>query len=374
MKLLIVDDQIENLQLLVDIFSQEPYEIMAAKDGQEALNLVEKITPDLILLDINMPVIDGYEVCRRLKANEATKAIQIIFLTAQGSSGDEAKGLAMGAVDYISKPFSIDIVKQRVKNHLELKHYQNSLQKLNQDLQERIDLALAKNTKQEKLAGMGEMISMIAHQWRQPLSAISVSIANIRVQDELNNTSTDKKNKTIQKMEQQVLYLNNTIDDFRNFFKTSKEKETIRPSDMIENVLALLHALILESHIEIKNYSKVKEPLHLFVNELLQAVLNIIKNACDAFNERDQKNKFIEFHDKVIDKKTYELTISDNAGGIPEHILEDIFVPYVTTKGKNGTGIGLYMSKMIIEQHMHGTIEVHNDNKGAVFTIRLPLP
>lgn len=126
-KLLIVDDQVENLQLLVDIFKNVGYEITAARNGEEALTIARKIIPDLILLDINMPNLNGYEVCEALKEDFRTKDISIIFLSAQNSSVDEAHGLRLGAVDFISKPFVVEVVKQRVKIHVELKQLKDKM-------------------------------------------------------------------------------------------------------------------------------------------------------------------------------------------------------------------------------------------------------
>lgn len=129
-KILIVDDIIDNLRLLVDIFRQDEYEIIIAKSGDEALKIVISANPDLILLDVNMPGKDGFEVCQELKQSPRTCKIPIIFLTALNETKDEAKGLALGAADFITKPFSPEIVQARVKNHLKLKDYQDNLEEL----------------------------------------------------------------------------------------------------------------------------------------------------------------------------------------------------------------------------------------------------
>jgi PleD family two-component response regulator len=126
-KLLIADDQIENLQLLVKIFNQEGYEIIATRNGEEALNMAQKELPDIALLDINMPRLNGYEVCKILKSDDATRDIATIFISAQNSSAEESYGLSIGAVDYITKPFVVEIVKQRVKIHAELKQLKQKL-------------------------------------------------------------------------------------------------------------------------------------------------------------------------------------------------------------------------------------------------------
>ena len=128
-KVLVVDDTEANIDILVDTIESD-YDVSVAMDGQGALEIVAEETPDLILLDIMMPGMDGYEVCQRLKSDEKTKDIPIIFLTAMTEEQDEARGLALGAVDYVTKPFSPDLIKSRVKNHLKLKMHRDNLERL----------------------------------------------------------------------------------------------------------------------------------------------------------------------------------------------------------------------------------------------------
>ena len=117
---LIVDDMPDNVEILGEALTED-YEIQFAMSGEEALKLVRTHTPDLILLDIMMPGIDGLQVCKILKANAATRDIPIIFVTAQTAADKECKGLDIGAVDYITKPFNTPIVRRRVRNHIQLK-------------------------------------------------------------------------------------------------------------------------------------------------------------------------------------------------------------------------------------------------------------
>ena len=126
---LVVDDTETNIDILVETLS-DTYDVSVAMDGESALEAVSEDLPDLVLLDIMMPGMDGYEVCRRLKADDATRSIPVIFLTAMTEEQDEAKGLALGAVDYITKPFSPDLVKARVDNQLELKRHRDHLEEL----------------------------------------------------------------------------------------------------------------------------------------------------------------------------------------------------------------------------------------------------
>lgn len=127
-RILIVDDVPANIQVLVSILREDGYQLSVATSGKQALELVERVRPDLLLLDVMMPDMDGYEVCRRLKADEATLHIPVLFITALADAQDEAKGLALGAVDYITKPIHPELVRVRVLNHLKLKQYQNHLE------------------------------------------------------------------------------------------------------------------------------------------------------------------------------------------------------------------------------------------------------
>ena len=129
-KILIVDDVPTNIKVLVQALKNPDYEIMAATNGQEALTIANSERPDLILLDIMMPEMDGYEVCAQLKKNKATEQIPVIFVTVKDEDADEARGLDLGAVDYITKPIRAPIVKARVRNHLELKRQRDLLEKL----------------------------------------------------------------------------------------------------------------------------------------------------------------------------------------------------------------------------------------------------
>jgi len=129
-KVLLVDDNTANLQVLRENLDGLGYKLLIAKNGRTALDIVRKAHPDLVLLDIMMPEMDGYEVCRRLKSAEETRHIPVIFLTAMADAEDEAKGLALGAVDYITKPINPELVRARVRNHLELKRHRDHLEQL----------------------------------------------------------------------------------------------------------------------------------------------------------------------------------------------------------------------------------------------------
>jgi signal transduction histidine kinase len=218
---------------------------------------------------------------------------------------------------------------------------------------------------QSRQAQMGEMISMIAHQWRQPLNAISAAINVIKLKAFKKDCNfldiTDK-------IQTQINYLSSTINDFRDFFKPQKEKRITNFKKIVEKALILIGDSLKNKNIEVKlNIKEVKDFLS-YENELIQVVLNLFKNAEDILVEKNIKNPQI-----IVDIDKDILSIEDNAGGIPEDIIEHIFDPYFSTKDKNGTGLGLYMSKIIVEEHCNGELKVENTKQGAKFTIRLDI-
>ena len=233
-----------------------------------------------------------------------------------------------------------------------------------------------------KMAAMGEMIENIAHQWRQPLSLISVVSSTLLLQKKLDmHIPKDQECEQLTKIGDTVNYLSQTIDDFRSFFKEKKLKENFLLEDSYKKVLNLMSSNFKAMQIEvIENIENVE--IETFENELIQVIMNILTNAKDVLLSKGndfRKLIFIEIY-KENDKSIF--SIKDNAGGIPIENIEKIFEPYFTTKGDEGTGIGLHMSKEIIQNHMNGELKVENSTfdyqgeeyKGAKFTIILPLP
>jgi signal transduction histidine kinase len=220
---------------------------------------------------------------------------------------------------------------------------------------------------------MGEMISMIAHQWRQPLNAISTSSANLKLLMELDKYDQHKFETSLSQIDDYIQHLSETIDDFRNFFKPDKQKEQTTVGEVIHKSLSIIEKSFI-GHEILCNVNIDKDvPLFTYPHELMQVILNILKNAEDILLERDIEEKIITITYKKTDQ-AHQLIFEDNAGGIPEDIIDKIFDPYFSTKHKkNGTGVGLYMSRVIINEHCQGSIEVENRDTGATFIISLPL-
>ena len=224
---------------------------------------------------------------------------------------------------------------------------------------------------QAKLAQMGEMISMIAHQWRQPLSAIHAVTNDLLFKQSNNKYNEEYFNSKLNNIIEFSNHLSSTIDDFRNFYKEDKEKFLISYQDVIQNSLVIVGSLLKFKGINIELNFKTDAKIYTYPNELQQVVLNLIKNAEDILLENKIKNPSIKIKTYKNDNKLI-LEISDNAGGVPEDIMEKIFEPYYSTKTKkDGTGLGLYMSKTIIEDHCDGNLTVSNNKDGAVFKIEL---
>ncbi len=267
------------------------------------------------------------------------------------------------------------------KNHLELLA-------INQSLEKRVEEEVQKNRQkdqhilqQSRLAQMGEMISMIAHQWRQPLGSISAVVASMKLKILLNKfdlSTADGRtahtlftNDSLNKIEEFVRFLTNTIDDFRNFFKPDKQKERVPTSKLVGRTLEIIGKALEINGIDIKIEHCATREVLTYTNELTQVILNILKNAEDVIKERSISPALITITTREM--KGYQvIEIEDNAGGIPEHVLPHIFEPYYSTKNeKNGTGLGLYMSKIIIEEHCQGSIQALNTQTGAKFIVML---
>jgi C4-dicarboxylate-specific signal transduction histidine kinase len=213
------------------------------------------------------------------------------------------------------------------------------------------------------------MISNIAHQWRQPLSELSSVLMAIKFKYSMGKLDSEFMQKKVNDADILIEYMSHTIDDFRNFFMPKKEKEYFRLYDSVQSVVNILSSVLKENHIIVKINIDEKIKLHTYLNECEQVILNIISNAKDVLIHEKIENAQINIF-ALEDENFVKLTIEDNAGGIKVRPKSKIFEPYFTTKDEaHGTGIGLYMSKIIIEKNMKGKLRVKNVNNGARFEI-----
>jgi signal transduction histidine kinase len=217
---------------------------------------------------------------------------------------------------------------------------------------------------------MGEMIGNIAHQWRQPLAAVAAIVQDI--EDAYEYKELDKKYlaDSVEKTMKQLNYMSRTIDDFRNFFKPNKEKIEFSIQKIIEDTMSFVEKSFAYHNIKINFVVKKDSTIRGFSNEYSQTILNILNNSKDAILENKIEAGQIEIKVDVNQQNQSVVTIQDNGGGIPDDIVDKIFDPYFSTKEQGkGTGIGLYMAKMIIEENMKGKLLADNLQNGAVFQI-----
>lgn len=228
---------------------------------------------------------------------------------------------------------------------------------------------------QMKLAQMGEMIGNIAHQWRQPLSTISTAASGLKMKHEFDMLEKDDIPEFTDTIVTNTKYLSETIDTFRDFIKEEKETKEIVIQERIDETLKIVRASLENSHIKLINKIDYENPIkvELVAEELAQVLINILNNAKDVILQRKIEDGTITVN-LIKTNKNFKITIEDNAKGIEKDVLPKIFDPYFTTKHQfHGTGLGLYMSKIIVEKHLFGQLEVENTKEGAKFTITIPL-
>jgi len=253
------------------------------------------------------------------------------------------------------------------------------MQKKKNELIRVIKLESEKNWKQNemliqqsKMASMGEMIENIGHQWRQPLNSLSALFGRILISYKKGTLNENIVSSSTKQAMRIISNMSETIDDFRNFFRADKEYISCKVSDIINKALQIIEPTIRTKGIILNVYSKNDTTFSCLENELAQVLVNIIANAMDAIVLKNIEQGEISISIEELDKDVL-IIVDDNAGGIPETLVEKIFEPYFTTKESiGGTGIGLYMSKIIIEQHMKGKLEVENGLMGASFKIIIP--
>ena len=217
---------------------------------------------------------------------------------------------------------------------------------------------------------MGELLSMIAHQWRQPLTAISAASENLKLKTLLNKIDNNTIHTATNDINKYTSYLSNTINDFKNFYKTNKSKELTNLNEMAEKSLNIIEDSITYKNIKIiKNFNS-RSDIKTYMNEVTQVILTLLQNAEDILLEKQTQNPYIKINTFEDDEYLY-LQVIDNGGGIPQDILDKIFDPYFSTKHeKNGSGLGLYFAKSIIENNCDALLTVENNQDEAIFTIR----
>ena len=377
-----------SLQYLIEEYLED-VNLILAPSGEEALKLTYRNSIDIIILDIQMPGMDGFETAKFLKSNPKTQNIPIIFLTAAFKEEEfQQKGFEIGAIDYLTKPIENAQFINKLKLYIEVIIKTKQLQKVNDnlydslkkeiDLKERIQKQQLELVEQSKMAALGEMIGNIAHQWRQPLSVISTCASGMKLNVDLGLDDKEALFKGFDSIVQSASELSQTIESFRN----SSYQDTLvefELSELIEKCISSQNYLLEENKIEVLRDFDDSIKLVNLANSLKQAISNIIKNAKEALDKVDYE-KFI-FVKTFIKDDSIHISIKDNAGGIPTENISKIYEPYFTTKHQaHGIGLGLNITYKIIHDSMCGKIKTTNSKydyndktyEGAHFLIILP--
>ncbi|MBT4836620.1 MAG: response regulator [Methylococcales bacterium] len=404
-KLLVVDDMPINVSLMEEMVKNE-YQIFSAYNGADAIKIASNNKPDLILLDIIMPEMDGYEVCQTIKNNSLTKDIPIIFITAKDHIEDESFGLKMGAIDYITKPFNLSIVKQRIQNHISCQEHQKALQEVIECKQKQLIHC-------EKLSSMGTLMAGITHEVNNTMTYV---LGNLRMIKKYNNkfssfySSTEKLIGNLDH-HTDVNDIENSLQEFKELneseLKSGKvlaySQESI--NDCIEGmdrITSILKNLKLFSHQDdetsqtpelcdinscidmsvklvanelkykselVRDYSNNLPQINACELQLSQVFVNLLINACHAINKQGIISISTDFKDNNV-----IIQVSDNGCGIPEEMQERIFEPFFTTKSREiGSGLGLSISHDIIKMYQ-GNITINSIvGTGTTFTISFPI-
>jgi len=363
-KVLIVDDNNINIKFIADVLKELDYiSLVFATNGYKAIEIVSNQQIDIILMDINMPGIDGFETVKRMNTK-----IPIIYVTALEDKESILKAFENGGVDYITKPFYPQELIARVTTHLRLV-------KLNKNLESEVQVQIQKNKEKEKilmhqsrLASMGEMIDAIAHQWQQPIQLIKLRVGLLSHTFEHGIIDKSYMDKFEEKISINIDHMTTTINEFRTFFRPNKATKNFDIKNVIKKVLILIEDEFLNNKI-IVNINVIENFYIIGVeNEFKHLILNLLNNAKDAFNDNN-----IPFNNRKIDinitskEDINSFEIIDNAGGIKKDLIEDIFNVNVTTKeNKNGSGIGLYLSSQIAQKY-NGILKVENVSNGVKF-------
>jgi two-component system NtrC family sensor kinase len=389
--ILIVDDIPTNIKVLLDFLHYSNFSVSVAKNGESALKKAQEELPQLILLDVMMPGIDGFETCRRLKANPKTKDIPVIFMTALSDVVDKVKGLQVGAVDYITKPFQHQEVLARINVHLELRKTQLKL------------------VQQEKMSSLGQLVAGVAHEINNPVNFIEGNLHYAaqyieqllkllqlyevytynpipEIQDYSQKIELDfiKQDlcKLLSSMTVGTERIQEIVRSLRIFSRLDEaERKSVNLHDGIDSTLMILSSRLKQTQkypeIEVvKKYGNL--PLvECYAGLINQVFMNILTNAIDAIQESfvKEKGQIRITTELTADEKSVLIRIADNGVGISEDVIQKIFDQFFTTKPVgNGTGLGLAIAYSIVVEKHGGSLTCHSKlGEGTEFIITLPL-
>ncbi len=412
--ILIVDDNPTNLDVISEALSDAGYNIAIATSGERALKQIERRIPDLILLDVMMPGIDGFETCQRLKANPHTDDIPVIFMTALADESSKIKGFEVGAVDYITKPFQEQEVLARVKTHLQLSLLTQNLEQQVAQKSAELQSSQLQLIQSEKMSALGNLVAGVAHEINNPIGFLGGNIKPAldyindlfglidlvqqtypqlepAIQQEMETIDLEYIREDLPKligsMEEGVRRIKDISNSLRNFSRADNDCPVIcNLHDGIDSTLMILKHRLKPSEIHpeiqvIKDYGELPE-IECYAGQLNQVFMNLLSNAIDALEESNHGENYQDIHNQITiktelssDQNQAIIRIQDNGIGMEEEVQKRIFDDLFTTKcvGK-GTGLGLAIARQIILEKHKGNISFNSKlGRGTEFIIFLPI-
>lgn len=374
--ILVVDDTPANLSSLTDYLKGQGYKTLIASTGAIALERAKYARPDLILLDVLMPGIDGFETCRRLKADAATRDIPVIFMTALTSTENKVKGFDAGGVDYVTKPIQHEEILARVSTHLRLrdltKHLEAQaaeIQALNARLNAENIEVKAELRDAQRLADIGKITTSLSHEIRNPLSATKMNLQILSKSGQLSDDDRPHLELALQEVVRLEGMLSELLDFARPLFL---KKRACRINAILTANLDLLAVKFQEKQLSPVTALEPEIPVVQADGEKLsRAFINLLLNAIEVSDEGGAIRVISRFLPDA-DPAAIDVVIEDDGPGIPPDRMSKIFTPFFTTR-QGGTGLGLTNVKHIVEAHDGGVEASNRPSGGAAFRVRLPV-
>ena len=363
-KVLAVDDNPVNLQILTHLLGSL-CEMKVSSHGEDALKKISEFKPDLVLLDIMMPGMDGYEVCRRIREMEGGQSlIKVILISAKGMLDERLKGYEVGADDYLVKPFDHEELLAKIRVFLKLKKTEDELRSLNVTLEKAVLQA-------SKLASIGEMAAEVAHEINNPLTIIQGNLEILK--DRLEQKAESDCLKLVDKQQNALNRMVNIVKGLKTYSRTdTSELNSINLHEVIDQSVTILNEVFKNETVKINRRLQCTAPFVLGnVGKFQQVLINFVTNARDALEGK--RGGIIEISTQTVGSSV-EVRVSDNGCGIPQEVISKIFEPFFTSKptGK-GTGLGLSIVMSILHE-MKGKVKVESEvGVGTTFTLTFPL-
>jgi len=392
-RILVVDDEKLNLRAIERLFQDTAHILKTAGSGEEAMKLAPFFKPDVVILDIMMPGIDGYEVCRRLKSDPETSEVLVLMLSARDSLEDRMSGYRFEADDYLTKPYEPMELLAKVNILLRLKNAHDDLKIINRDLENLVELRTRELVKKERQALIGQLVQGFIHNLQSPIMAaqgrteMALSLCGDLLGQNVSDLpeAADKTRDIIQELHFSLEAIDKVETLIQNLLVKSREEAAEEGVEIDLNDLIVKEMEFLQSDLKRKhgikrtlNLHPDLSPVYGVYSDFSQVVYNMVGNASDAMTHAEEKELTIATWE---DTGHIYMEFKDTGSGIPEEALHRIFDPFFTTKPKKGvakegeptgTGLGLYTCRELMKPY-HGTISIESrPGKGSSFTIVLP--